>query len=98
MATRRALTGGTGDVNPQFLSFNITESGNDATTTLSVRLPVQRLPSSGKAMVLEVLAVKYDTSNYTPPTNAVQQTYEYVGITASSIPTSNQPLVINGTA
>lgn len=98
MATRRALTGGTGDVNPQFLSWNIVQTGNDATTTLSVRLPVQRLPSSGKAMVLEVLCVKYDTGTFAAPVNAAQQTYEYVGLTASSIRSSNQPMVINRTA
>lgn len=62
MASRRALTGGTGDVNPQFLSFSVQQSGNDATTTLAVNIPVQRLPTTGRAQVMEVLMVKYDGS------------------------------------
>lgn len=78
MATRRALTGGTGDVNPQFLPFNIVQSGNDATTTLTINVPIQRLPTQGRAQVLEILTVKYDTSNFSIPSNAAQQTYEYV--------------------
>lgn len=78
MASRRALTGGTGDVNPQQLSWHIAQSGNDATTTLAITLPVQRLPSQARAQVLEVLNVKYDATSPTIPDSAVQQSYEYV--------------------
>lgn len=62
MASRRALTGGTGDVNPQFISFNVAQSGNDATTTLTLSVPIQRLSTGGRAQVLEVLCVKYDST------------------------------------
>lgn len=63
MASRRALTGGTGDVNPQFISWEVTETSTDATTTISLAVPIQRMSQGGgRAQVLEVLAVKYDAS------------------------------------
>lgn len=52
-----SLTGGTGDTNPQFLTFTATQSGADATTSTQINLPIQRLPISGKAQVMEVLKV-----------------------------------------
>jgi len=55
MASRRALTGGTGDVNPQWFTMNATQSGADATTTDSFPIPVQRLPQGRGAQVMEVL-------------------------------------------
>jgi hypothetical protein len=79
MASRRALTGGTGDVNPQFISFNVVQSGNDAVTTLPINVPVQRLSNQGRAQILEVLCVKYDSSNYELDEYTAQRTYEYVG-------------------
>lgn len=65
MATRRALTGGTGDVNPQYLSFRILQSAADTRTTLQIPLPIQRMATGGsqRAQVMEVLNVKYETSN-----------------------------------
>lgn len=51
------LTGGTGDVNPQLLSFSAAQSGADTTTTTTQALPIQRLPTGGRSQVLEVLKV-----------------------------------------
>lgn len=54
MATRRALTGGTGDVNPQWFTTNavaITTTYNDVATPI----PIQRLATSGRAQVMEIL-------------------------------------------
>lgn len=51
------LTGGTGDVNPQFLSFTAAQSGADTTTTTTQAIPIQRLPSGGRSQVMEVLKV-----------------------------------------
>jgi hypothetical protein len=62
MSSRRGLTGGTGDVNPQFLSWSVVQDAADSTTTLAVNIPVQRLPTTGRAQVMEVLSVKYDGS------------------------------------
>lgn len=55
-----SLTGGTGDVNPQILSANLTcTAGNSVTTTIPI--PIQRLPSggAGRAQVMEVLKVLF---------------------------------------
>lgn len=53
------LTGGTGDVNPQW--FKTTAKGTTAAAmnTTRVALPVQRLANKKKAMIMEVLKVKY---------------------------------------
>lgn len=56
----RTLTGGTGDVNPQWLTINATQSSADALTTQSFPIPIQRLPtgrSGARAQVLELLKV-----------------------------------------
>lgn len=57
MRTEGGLTGGTGDVNPQWLSFTVTQSAADTTTTATQTIPVQRLPTGGRAQVLELLRV-----------------------------------------
>jgi len=51
------LTGGTGDVNPQWLSFSAVQSAADTTTTTTQNIPIQRLPSGTRAQVMEVLKV-----------------------------------------
>lgn len=57
-----SLTGGTGDVNPQYLSTFVTQTAADTTTTGTINLPVQRLPSGNKAQVMEVLKVFFFSS------------------------------------
>lgn len=56
----RGLTGGTGDVNPQWMTTYLQTPGvsNQVQSTL-VRLPVQRLPHGNKSQVIEVLKVEY---------------------------------------
>lgn len=53
------LTGGTGDVNPQWLSDTAAQSAADTTTTTQLTLPIQRIASNspGQAIVMEVLKV-----------------------------------------
>lgn len=55
---RGTLTGGTGDVNPQFLSATVPVGG--ATTELSIQLPVTRIPQSGVATIIEVIKIWWD--------------------------------------
>lgn len=57
MASRRGLTGGTNDVNPQWFKIQTTQSGADTTTTSSFPLPVPRLASPSSPTVFEILAV-----------------------------------------
>jgi len=64
MSSRRALTGGTGDVNPQYISVALNQSAADSTNTFALNIPVQRLPTGGKAQVMEVLKVSYESANF----------------------------------
>jgi hypothetical protein len=56
--SRDTLTGGTGDVSPQFLTFSASQSGADTTTTITQTLPIEKFGSAGKgARIIEVLKV-----------------------------------------
>ena len=56
-----ALTGGTGDVSPQWLTFNsLLLSAANTYTETTINLPITRLPvPKGKAMVLELLKARF---------------------------------------
>lgn len=60
---RTSLTGGTGDVNPQWLTGTFTQTAADTTSSNPITLPIQRLPQQGGAQVMEVLKIMY---NHTP--------------------------------
>lgn len=53
----RSLTGGTGDVNPQWYKFSVTQSGADTTTSTAFPLPVPKLQSNKKPTIVEILKV-----------------------------------------
>lgn len=56
MASTKELTGGTGDVNPQILTFTVTQTGADVNTEAEVPLPIPRYTAkNNRAIVLEVL-------------------------------------------
>lgn len=77
MSSRRALTGGTGDVNPQFISWQVSQTSTDATTTLALAVPIQRLSQgAGRAQVLEVLKVKYE-ANTVGGSNGTETPHRY---------------------
>lgn len=66
MASSWALTGGSGDVNPQPLKFRVSPTvGTQAKDTITfysvaVPIPVQRLDSGNRAQVMEILKVIWD--------------------------------------
>lgn len=66
---RDTLTGGTKDVNPQFMHLTAVQSADDVTTTTSFPIPIQRLQNAGRAQVMEIIKVFWDTS-LNPPTAA----------------------------
>lgn len=81
-----SLTGGTGDVNPQYLTMALAQTAANNTITLAVPLPIQRLPTSGKAQVLEVLKVFFrsgDMVNVDAGMNVALSTRNH-GTTAAS--------------
>lgn len=67
MASGRALTGGTGDVNPQPLRCRVVAAagtaaatGGSGLATVAIPIPVQRLSTGGRAQVMEILKVTAD--------------------------------------
>lgn len=56
------LTGGTGDVNPQWLTFNrLTLSAANVYTETSINLPINRFSNpKGKSIIMEILKVQFD--------------------------------------
>lgn len=58
------LTGGSGDVNPQWLKFTVTQSGADTTTTQSQPVPVIRAREGLTPTIIEVLRVLFFTDGF----------------------------------
>lgn len=59
-----SLTGGTGDVNPQWLKIRLAETVADTTISVQQTIPVQRLQDrSGKSQVMEILRVYFMFEN-----------------------------------
>lgn len=60
MATTKELTGGTGDLNPQFITALVTQPANDVSEQTEISLPIPRFAAkAGRSIVLEVLAVDF---------------------------------------
>lgn len=57
MSSSRALTGGTKDVNPQYMRMKV--SGAHSGTSAEAAIPVQRLNNKNRSMVMEILDVQY---------------------------------------
>lgn len=73
MSSIKELTGGTGDVNPQYLSINIAQTAADSTTAVTFPLPLPRFqPTKNRSIVLEVLRVTFllRTANWVFVNNA----------------------------
>jgi len=70
MANKRQLTGGTDDVNPQYLSGAITLTAANVVTRQTIGTPIVRVGSdnSGSATIMEVLKIWCDMP---PPDDAV---------------------------
>lgn len=60
-----SLTGGSGDVNPQFMNLTATQSAADTYTQVTFPIPIQRLQNSGRAQVMEILKIFAESSALT---------------------------------
>jgi len=58
MSSSRALTGGTKDVNPQYMRMKLT-GGAPGGASSEAAIPVQRLNNKNRSMVMEILDVQY---------------------------------------
>lgn len=81
-----SLTGGSGDVNPQWMHLTATQSGADATTTTAFPIPIQRLQNAGRAQVMEILKVFWGLPTPVEVDNSLQAllTTSSQGTTASN--------------
>ena len=68
------LTGGTGDVSPQWMSFAAVQSAADVATTTTQAVPVQRQNNRGKAQVMEALKVIFELPTFPATASAVEAT------------------------
>lgn len=86
--SRDLLTGGTGDVNPQWFKMKLTQITVDFSTTGTFPLPVQRLPNSGRAQVMEILKIYMIWTNGVRTVNgftrSIQVSTSPSGLTAST--------------
>lgn len=82
------LTGGTNDVSPQTMSFIVTQSGADASTTGSQPLPIEKFGSvsSNRARIIEVLKVWFYIN--VTGNNAEVDSYVTAFLTTSSFGTT----------
>ena len=78
-----SLTGGTGDVSPQWMSFVATQSAADTTTTITQAIPVQRQNNRGLAQVLEVLKVLFERPSLVAGASATEAN-DFFAITLST--------------
>lgn len=78
-----SLTGGTGDVSPQFMVFTVTQSAADTTTTTAQAIPVQRLQTAGKAQVMEVLKIGFVVSDL-PASASATETIDAIAVNVST--------------
>lgn len=77
-----SLTGGTGDVNPQWLSAQILQIVADTNAAVTIPLPQNRLPNAqGKVNVFEILQVEWDLSLQAPGTTG---TFTNIGVLSSA--------------
>lgn len=65
---RDTLTGGTNDVNPQFMNLSVTQSAADTFTQTTTQIPIQRLATMGRAQVMEVLKIYFQCTDISAAT------------------------------
>ena len=105
MANKRQLTGGTNDVNPQFLSVTLTQTGVDSTDVFPVTTPIIRVGSSsnGRATIMEILKVFFTLPEVkVDQTGAVAVSAAEISLMSSSpaspgtvVPAGNSKVICN---
>lgn len=82
--TDGSLTGGTGDVSPQWMSFAAAQSAADTTTTTTQAVPVQRMPLGGRAQVMEVLKMILELPTFPATASVTEATDSHVVFLSTS--------------
>jgi len=50
------------DIFPQYMTFDVTESGNDTTTSERIQMPIARLPNQNRVQVIEIVKIAVEFS------------------------------------
>lgn len=96
---KESLTGGTGDVNPQWYKMNLAQTANDTAINQAFQLPVTRIPHAKKVTIIEVLKIAWFHSMW--PTIGGQATVIIEGFLTTANPgvtggASNIPAITDG--
>lgn len=91
---KESLTGGTGDVNPQWYKMNLQESANDTTTIQSFQLPVTRIPQSKKVTIMEILKIAWFHSGINNTGSSANRSITAILTTAN--PGGQIPVITDG--
>lgn len=99
MSKRKAagdLTGGSGDVNPQWFNLSTVQASADANTTTAFALPVQRLNNkTGKSLVMEILRICWDLPLYEPPAASTFSSYGFLSTKDPGLPQPATSISLN---
>lgn len=96
-----SLTGGTRDVNPQPMKFQIkppaaVTSATPTIVAVAVPIPVQRIPSGRRAQVMEILKLQYDINfKKTTVTDTAALNSMHLTLSSRSYSTTAVPVYLN---
>lgn len=65
-----SVTGGTGDVKPQIMTINSTQTAADTSTQTEFLVPVTKIPTSERATIIEILKIYWYTVITSAPAEA----------------------------
>lgn len=86
MSSSKGLTGGTRDVNPQFMLISTTQSAADVTTTSSIPVPINRLGggSTQNVVIIEILKLFWQFTDFAVSGAAAEAAEELRGFLGTS--------------
>jgi len=88
-----SLTGGSGDVNPNWLKISVTQSAADTFTQSTNPIPVQRLKSNGKSQVMEILKVHWENISAITETDNSYNAFLTTKSYSSAPPLTDGPVI-----
>lgn len=83
-----SMTGGTRDMNPQWMHFITAQSAADTAAIREHALPVTRIPSRGKVVIIELIKFSGNFADYGFTSGVAAQHMNFLLRTSSAIPTS----------
>lgn len=89
------------DIYPQYFTVKLQQTSNDSTEILTINLPLPRIPTSGKATILEILWIEYCMPVWKFNNATASTQYYTIGVstqnTAISPTTNPQDFITKGT-